>query len=76
MSNPDQAVDDYIENRMGFEEEGELYVAADVDLLKKIVQGVETRQADIDPILNAALDSTRPIETQQLLIQYILLEYW
>lgn len=66
------AIRDYVAHRMGIEEEGTLFVAADTDLLEKILSGVQLRHGDIEPILNAALSEKNPLERQEMLIKCIL----
>ncbi len=66
------AIRDYMTYRMGIEEEGTLYVAADTELLKKILEGVQSRHGDIDPILTAALSDNNPLERQEMLIKCLL----
>lgn len=66
------AIRDYVAHRMGIEEDGTLFVAADTDLLEKIINGVQHRHGDIEPILTAALDGKTPLDRQEMLIKCVL----
>lgn len=69
----EQALADYMHHRYGIEEEGELFVAADMELLRTLVLGVEERKAMLDEMLNKVFtDGNRPFGRQELLIQLIL----
>lgn len=69
----EQALGDYVNNRMGVEEDGEVFVAADTDLLRIIVTGTEERLSQLTEMLENALDPSKPFNRQEQLIQAILL---
>ncbi len=71
--NAEQALGDYVNNRMGVEEDGEVFVAADTDLLRAIVTGAEERLPLLTEMLENALDPSKPFNRQEQLIQAILL---
>lgn len=66
------ATRDYVAHRMGIEEDGNLFIAADTDLLEKILSGVQQRHGDIEPILNASLNENNPLDRQEMLIKCVL----
>ncbi len=66
------AINDYTRYRMGIEEEGALLIAADTQLLDKILTGVQQRHGDIEPVVNAALKDKNPLDKQELLIKCLL----
>jgi N utilization substance protein B len=69
----EQALGDYINNRMGVEEDGDVFVAADTDLLRGIVAGAESRLPQITEMVENALEPSKPFSRQEQLIQAILL---
>lgn len=69
----EQVLGDYVNNRLGFEEDGDVYVAADTVLLRSILTGVEERSTVLTEMLNNALNESRTLERQEQLIQCILL---
>ena len=69
----EQALGDYANNRLGLEEDGVLYVAADPVLLRAILTGTEERAELLAEMTDKALDPIRPLERQEQLIQCILL---
>jgi N utilization substance protein B len=69
----EQALGDYVNNRLGLEEDGTLYVAADPVLMRAILTGVEQRSDLLIEMVDNALDPKRPFERQEQLIQCILL---
>jgi len=69
----EQALGDYVNNRMGVEEDGEVFVAADTELLRVIVTGTEERLPQLTEMLENALDPSKPFNRQEQLIQAILL---
>jgi N utilization substance protein B len=71
--NAEQALGDYVNNRLGLEEDGTLYVAADPVLMRAILTGVEERSDLLIEMVDNALDPKRPFERQEQLIQCILL---
>lgn len=69
----EQALHDYMLHRYGIEEEGELFVAADMELLRALMTGVEEHQAMLQDMLEKAFtDGNRPFGRQELLVQLIL----
>lgn len=69
----EQVLADYVHHRYGIEEEGELFVAADVDLLRALVTGVEGRRQMLEEILTKVFNTgSRPFDRQELLVQLIL----
>jgi N utilization substance protein B len=69
----EQALADYVHHRYGIEEEGELFVAADMDLLRSLVVGVEARNDMLQEMLVKIFnDGNRPFERQELLVQFML----
>ncbi|HEY1096082.1 MAG TPA: transcription antitermination factor NusB [Alphaproteobacteria bacterium] len=69
----EQALADYVHHRYGIEEEGQLFVAADVDLLRTLVMGVDERDAMLQEMLEKIFtEGNRPFVRQELLVQLIL----
>lgn len=69
----EQAVNDYVHHRYGIEEEGELFVAADVELLRALMTGVEEHKTMLQDMLDKAFtDGNRPFARQELLVQLVL----
>lgn len=72
--NAEQALGDYVNNRLGLEEDGDVFVAADTELLRAIVTGVETRQSLLTEMLQKEMqEAGKPFDRQEELIQSILL---
>jgi transcription antitermination protein NusB len=71
--NVEQVLGDYVNNRLGLEEDGDVYVAADTDLLRGILTGFEEHSTLVTEMVDRALDPTRPLARQEQLIQCILL---
>jgi N utilization substance protein B len=69
----EQALGDYVNNRLGIEEDGNVYVAADMDVLRAILTGIEERHALLKEMVDKALDPSRPLARQEQIIQAILL---
>ncbi len=69
---PEAALAEFLQHRLGHEVDGVSYVAADPPLLSAIVRGVSARRADIDGILSAALDARMPLDRIELLLRAIL----
>ena len=70
----EQALGDYVNNRLGIEEDGDVFVAADTDLLRKIVTGVEEHSIELNEILQRVTEEAgKPFDRQEQLIQSILL---
>ncbi len=64
---------DYMLHRYGIEEEGQLFVAADMELLRTLMTGVEERAGMLQTMLEQAFaDGNRPFARQELLVQFIL----
>ncbi len=61
------ALRDFIDYRIGFKIDGNVFVPADVDLLQEIVSGVVERWADIDAIISKALADGKKGEVETLL---------
>jgi len=49
------ALKDFIDHRIGFDLDGDVFVPADQDLLTKIIMGIHDRREDIEQIVNDAL---------------------
>ena len=71
--NAEQVLGDYVNNRLGLEEDGEIYVAAEPEALRSVLTGVEERQTQLTEMLNNILDPTRPLARLEQLMQAILL---
>ena len=71
--NAEQVMGDYVNNRLGLEEDGDVYVAADTVMLRAILTGIEERQDLLIEMVGKALDPARPLDRQEQLIQCILL---
>ncbi len=71
--NAEQALGDYVNNRLGIEEDGNVYVAADMEVLRTILTGIEERHALLKEMVDKALDPSRPLVRQEQIIQAILL---
>ena len=69
----DDVVDDYLHHRLGLEEDGELYVAADTAMLRDIVQGVAAQQDHLSGMLTEALKPAHEWARTDVLIQANLL---
>jgi transcription antitermination protein NusB len=69
----EQVLGDYTNNRMGLEEDGDIYVAADMILLRTILTGIAERMDLLTEMTGNALGPTRPLERQEQLIQCTLL---
>ena len=52
---PEAALGEFLQHRIGVELDGESYVAPDPLLFAEIVRGVTARRADIDPLVAGAL---------------------
>lgn len=71
--NAEQVLGDYVNNRYGLEEDGDVYVAADTEVLRSILTGVEERQAQLVEMLDKTLEPARPLARQEQILQAILL---
>lgn len=54
------AYQDYVENRMGKEQEGDNYVPANLELLSKIILGVDEKRDVIRDMVLGALNGQKP----------------
>ncbi|MBI3441243.1 MAG: transcription antitermination factor NusB [Proteobacteria bacterium] len=61
------AVREFIDCRVGFNLDGDLFVPADQEMLEKIVMGVSERWTDIDMIVSKALADGKKSEVETLL---------
>lgn len=69
----EQVLADYMHHRYGVEEEGELFVAADMELLRSLVMGVDERDSLLNDMLDKVFsDGNRPFARQELLVQLVL----
>ena len=69
----EMALHDYMLHRYGLEEEGEIFVAADMDLLRNLVSGAEERKDVLKTMLDQVFaEGNRPFDRQELLTQIIL----
>lgn len=71
--NAEQVLGDYVNNRLGLEEDGQVYVAADTETLRAILTGVETNHAILVEMVDKTLNEARNFSRQEQLIQAILL---
>jgi N utilization substance protein B len=69
----EQILGDYVNNRLGLEEDGQIYVAADTDSLRSILVGVETNKAQLIEMLDKTLNEQRNLARQEQILQSILL---
>lgn len=69
----EQVLGDYVNNRLGLEEDGDVYVAADMVVLRGILTGIEERKELLHDMVTNALGPTRDFARQEQLIQSILL---
>jgi N utilization substance protein B len=69
---PEAALTEFLQHRLGHEVDGVSYVAADPPLLSAIVRGTSVRRADIDGMISAALDARMPLDRIELLLRAIL----
>lgn len=69
----EQVLGDYVNNRLGLEEDGDIYVAADMVVLRGILAGIEERTELLHDMVTKALGPTRGFDRQEQLIQCILL---
>lgn len=63
---PREAMRDFLQNRNGFEFDGDIFVPANPELLEKIIDGVIDRRDDLDTMIAAQLakkdkETTEPI---------------
>jgi len=63
----------YRDHRYGQEEEGIQFVPADLDLLAKIVRGVETRRPELLDMVQGALDKREGTAQPEALLRSLLL---
>lgn len=63
---------DVLRNRLGWEVDGERYVAADPALLSSIVRGARARRPELESLLNAAQGAKAKPGRMELLIRTIL----
>lgn len=68
------ALRDFVNNRLGFEIDGDIFVPADQDLLDDIVKGVVDRRADIDGMILGAM--SKPEKTDPLLAAILSAGTW
>lgn len=61
------AVREFIDHRIGFDLDGELFVPADQEMLEEIVMGVAERWADIEAMVGKALAAGKKGEVETLL---------
>jgi len=61
------AIREFIDHRIGFNLDGDLFVPADPDLLEEIVQGVTQRWTEIDTIVSKTLADGKKGEVETLL---------
>lgn len=61
------AVKEFIDHRVGFNIDGDVFVPADPDLLEEIVMGVQKRWTDIEEIVSAALAAGKKGDVETLL---------
>lgn len=61
------AVQDFIENRVGFDLDGDVFVPPNTDLLREIVIGVEHRDEDVRNIVTMALERGGKSDVENLL---------
>ncbi len=61
------AVKEFLEHRVGFNLDGDVFVPANPDLLREIVMGVQERWSDIDAIVTKALTDGKKTEVETLL---------
>lgn len=69
----EQALGDYVNNRLGLEEDGTVYVAADTEILRSILTGVEERHALLTEMLDKTLTQARALNAQEQILQAVLL---
>lgn len=69
MNNQDarSALTDFIENRIGFDLDGDVFVPADQDMLKMIVLGIQERAMDIDRMVSGSLGAGNHDDVEILL---------
>lgn len=61
------ALRDFINHRIGFNLDGDVFVPADTELLESIVSGVVERAEDIEGVMSAALAAGKKTEVETLL---------
>jgi N utilization substance protein B len=61
------AVREFIDRRIGFELDGDIFVPADAEMLEEIVMGVTGRWADIEAIISKALADGKKGDVETLL---------
>lgn len=63
----DSALREFVNHRLGFKIEGDVYVPADQELLDQIILGIQNRWMDIEEIIVAALSAGKKSEVEPLL---------
>ncbi len=69
----EQVMGDYVNNRLGLEEDGDVYVAADTESLRTILSGVEERYDQLLEMLTKTLDPARSFDRLEQILQAVLL---
>ena len=69
---PAAVIAEFQKHRLGREQDGENYGEADTVLFVDIVNGVITRQADLDRALSAALTADWPLERLETVLRAVL----
>lgn len=70
--NLNHAMQDFLDHRNGFEFDGDIFVPADPDLLKKIIHGVGDRRQDLQDMVTAQL-AKKDKETTEPILKAILI---
>ena len=68
----DSVLGEFVKHRLGVELDGDEMVDPDRDLFGRIVRGISTRSADIDGIVDGALDPPWSVDRLELLLRAVL----
>jgi N utilization substance protein B len=69
---PRAVVVEYIKHRLGQEIDGDAFVAADAHLFEELVLGAVEKQAELDPVIGAALTPEWPLDRLEMILRAIL----
>jgi transcription antitermination protein NusB len=68
----DRVISEFVQHRIGKEQDGENFVPADAQMFTEIVRGSTARKQDVDGILSGALDLGHSFERLEHLLRAIL----
>jgi N utilization substance protein B len=68
----DRVISEFVQHRIGKEQDGDEFVPADAQMFTEIVRGATARKADVDGILSGALDTGHSFDRLEHLLRAIL----